>query len=105
MFIRNIAIITAGIFHEELLVLVVLGTAKFNHSVSSVFWCLFIGPPSSLPDMAGEPTVFQKVDRSVKQMKFHLKSYLILDRKTDINPNNLPKSKVRNLCFETLSMN
>ena len=54
--------------------------------------------------MTGRQTVFREVDRSVKQMKFHLTSYLIPDRKAGINSNNLPKSEVRNLCFETLSV-
>ena len=55
-------------------------TAKFCRSVGPVFWCLFIRPPSNLPDMTGRPMVFQKVDRSVEQIKFHVKSYLISDR-------------------------
>ena len=79
-------------------------TSKFCRSVGLVFWCLVIGPPPNLPDMTGGPTVFRKVDRSVKQIKFHLKSYLISDRKTGINSNNLPKPEVRNLCFETFSV-
>ena len=54
--------------------------------------------------MTGGPTVFWKVDRSVKKIKFHLKSYFIPDRKTGINSNNLPKLEVRNLCFVTLSV-
>ena len=57
----------------------------------------FIRRPPNLPDMAGGLTVFQKVDRSVKQIKFHLKSHFIPHRKTDIYSNNLPKSEVRNL--------
>ena len=118
MFIPNIAILTAGIFHEELLVLtqencfcllltvcyLMLSTAKFCHLVGPLFWCLFITPLSNLSDMTGGPTVFREVDRSVKQIKFHLKSYLISDRKTGINSNNQPKSEVRNLYFETLSV-
>ena len=44
-------------------------TAKFCHSVSLAFWCLFIGPPSNLPDMTGGPMVFREVHRSVKQIK------------------------------------
>ena len=67
--------------------------AKFCRSVGSLLWCLFIRPPSNLPDMTDGPTVFREVDRSVKQIKFHLKSYLILDRKTGINSNNLPNRR------------
>ena len=55
-------------------------------------------------DMTGGLTVFREVDRSVEKIKFHLKSYLIPDRKTGINSNNVPKLEVRNLCFETLSV-
>ena len=75
-------------------------TAKFCHSVRPVFWCLFIGLPSNLPDMTGRPILFPEVDRSVKQIK----SYLVPDRKTGITLNNLPKSEESNLCFETLSV-
>ena len=100
MFIRNNVIITAGIYHEELSVLTqencfllafngmlfnVKSRAKFYRSVGPVFWCLYIGQPSNLPDMTGGPTVFGEDDRSGKQIKFHLKSYLIQDRKTGIN--------------------
>ena len=109
MFIRNIAIITAGIFHEELsvltgedllftfngMLLIYKHRAKFCCSVGPVFWCLVIGPPSNSPvrhDRRICLTVFQEVDRSVKQIKFHLKSYLMPDRKMGINSNNLPKS-------------
>ena len=75
MIIQNIAIMTAGIFHEELWVLKrgrlflftfydmqfhVKCTVKFCQSVSPVFWCLFIGPPSNLPDMTGGPTAFRE---------------------------------------------
>ena len=87
MFIQNIAIITAGIFHEELSVLTqenFLFTfygmlrnfkcmAKFCQSVGPVFWCLFIRPQSNLPDMTSGPTVFREVNRSVKKIKFHRK--------------------------------
>ena len=44
-------------------------TALFCRSVGPVFWCLLIGPPSSLPDMTGRLMVFREVDRSVKQIK------------------------------------
>ena len=53
--------------------------------------------------MIGGPTI-SEVDRSVKQIKFHIKSYLTPERKTGINSNDLPKSEVRNLGFETLSV-
>ena len=46
-----------------------------------------------LSDMTGGQTVFREGDRSVKQIKFHLKLYLIPDRKAGINSNNLPKSE------------
>ena len=119
IFIQNVAIIKTGIFHEELPVLIwgklflftfnsmffnVKRTAKFCHSVCPVFWCLFIGLPKNLPDMTCGPTVYRKVDRSIKQVKFHLKSYHIPGRRRGINNNKLPKSQVRNLCFETLSL-
>ena len=78
--------------------------AKFCQSVGPVFWCLLIGPPSNLPDMTGGTTVFLEVDSSVKQIQFHLKLYLIPARKTGKNSNNLPQSKVRNLCCDTLSV-
>ena len=78
MFIRNITIIKVEIYHEELSVkngktvfVYFLWSAKFYFPV---FWCLFIGLLSNLPDMTGGPTVFPEVDRSVKQIKFHLKS-------------------------------
>ena len=57
-----------------------------------------------LSDMTGGQTVFWEVYRSVKKIKFHLKLYLIPERKVGINSNNPPKSEVRNLCFETLSV-
>ena len=50
------------------------------------------------------PMVFPEVDRSVKQIKFHLKSLPLQDRKTGINSNNLPSSEGRNLSFATLSV-
>ena len=46
----------------------------FCQSIDPVLWCLFIRLPSNLPDMTGRRTVFQEVDRSIKQIKFHLKS-------------------------------
>ena len=78
----------AGIFHEELSVLTlenffcllfysmlfnVKRTAKFCWSVGPVFWCSLIRPTSNLPDMTSGPMVFRQVDRSVKQIIFHLK--------------------------------
>ena len=68
-------------------------TAKFCCSVGPVFWCLFIRPPSNLPDLTGGLLVFRIVDRSVKQIK--IVSYT--RQKTGINSNNLSKSEESNL--------
>ena len=64
------------------------------YSGTAVIWCSAIRPLSKPVRHNGEMTVFWEVDRSVMQIKFHLKSYLIPDRKTE----------ERNLCFETLSI-
>ena len=88
MFIQNISIIKVEIFHKELSVskwencFCLLKSMKFHfksmaklcRSVSPIFWYLFTRPPSNLSDMTRGPTVFWEVDRSLKQIKFHLKS-------------------------------
>ena len=62
----------------------------FCCSVSPVFWCLFIGLPSNLPDMTGGQMVFREVDRSIKQIK----SYLISDTPIHVVP-LLPQNNLR----------
>ena len=61
MFIRNIAIIMTGTFGFNI-------GKLFCRPGDPVFWCLFIGLPSNLPDMTGGQMVFREVDRSVNPL-------------------------------------